>query len=676
MRKKIKCFLSKFICSFTLLASPAMVFSSNPIDIKSPSGNIIVSTQLSNQKLFYTVNFNNETIIEESFLGLIFENADSLCYFEFLEKKEKSSDETWKPIWGQFSSIRNNYNELTLFLKDAHKNRRINIQFRVYDDGFAFRYIYPDSISNIVILKEETQFHFTNNNLCWWIWADYNTLEKLYHKTNLKDASHVAAPFTMKTPNGTFVSILEANIDNYSSMTLKQNANDSLSFSVNLVPWADNTAVKTSGPWQSPWRVVQLSTTAGGLIESSILLNLNESSSNQDYSWIQPISYIGIWWEMHLGLSDWSLKNKRHGANTKNVKRTIDFASKHGIKGVLVEGWNTGWEDWGKPDAFDFTTPYPDFDIKEIVRYAKEKNVEIIGHHETGGDIIAYEKNLEKALEFYHNLGIRYVKTGYAGPVNPPTENHHGQYMVNHYNKVMKMALKYNIMLDVHEPIIPSGLSRTYPNLMTFEGVRGMEWNAWSEGNPPSHTCILPFTRGLAGPMDYTPGIFNIKLDKFSNKRVKWNGLDKGNSAVHSTLSNQIALMIVLYSPMQMASDLIENYENHPAFEFVSKIPTTWDETNVLEASIGECIIIARRYGSMWFIAGISNESPRVANISFSFLESGKKHSAFVCKDAPNSTYNINPETYSIETKTLTSNDFMEINMASGGGFVIIIEPF
>ena len=362
------------------------------------------------------------------------------------------------------------------------------------------------------------------------------------------------------------------------------------------------------------------------------------------------------------------------GATTANAKRYIDFAAAHGIQGVLFEGWNTGWEQWGTPDAFDFVSPYPDFAIKEIVEYARSKNVEIIGHHETGGDILSYEKNLDSAFSFYQKLGIRIVKTGYAGPVNPPTEWHHGQYMVRHYNKVMTTAAKYHIMLDVHEPVIPSGLSRTYPNLMSFEGVRGMEWNAWSEGNPPTHSCTLPFTRGLAGPMDYTPGIFDINEDHFASKRIKWNWLDKGNTAVHSTLSNQLALMVILYSPLQMAADLIENYTDHPAFKLVEKLPATWDETRVLAAEIGQYVVIARRKGSSWFIAGITNEQPRQFEVPLSFLDQTHTYTFLTCMDAADAHYETNPEAYLITNETHTAKDSLILSLAAGGGVLIIVE--
>lgn len=657
--------------NFIFCFSNISVFSNTVI---SPSGKLCLTTKIENSHVNYSVKYSNEEIIKPSSLGFVLKGNDSIWDFELIKTDEKHFDETWKPVWGQFGEIRNNYNELTLHLKDKRKNRLIDIIFRVYNDGFAFRYCFLGNEKNIEIISEESRFAFANNNKSWWIWADYNTLEKLYNQTPIKNATHVAAPFTMQTPNGTYVCIHEAAIDDYSSMTLKQDAKDSLTFKVNLVPWADGIAVKTTAPFQTPWRAVFISPNTGGLIESSLLLNLNEPSAISDVSWIKPMKYIGIWWEMHLGLSTWGMKGGRHGATTENTKRYIDFAAANGIEGVLIEGWNTGWENWGAKDAFDYITPYDDFDIKEVVRYAKSKGVQIIGHHETGGDIISYEKNLDSAFAFYKRIGINYVKTGYAGPVNPPTELHHGQYMARHYNLVMRTAAKYQLMVDAHEPIIPSGWSRTYPNLMTFEAVRGMEWNAWSEGNPPSHTCTLPFTRGMAGPMDYTPGIFDILEKKYAGKRVKWNDLDKGNSAVHSTLCNQIALMIVLYSPLQMASDLPENYENNLAFNFVKQIPTTWDETKVLDAKIGEYVITARRKGDKWFIGGINNEQARDITIKLDFLNKDKTYKASICKDASDSHFEKNPTAYLRSEETVNQNKELKIKMCEGGGFVVILE--
>lgn len=641
-------------------------------ELLSPSKTVSVGFHCSEGKAIYKVSFLGQPMIRGEKLGYILKGR-SLTEFSVLNAFSFGHSEEWKPVWGQTNSVSNSYSELKIEL--LSDKTRINIYFRAYDDGFAFRYELPKQkgLKDINVLSEESQFSLENISTCWWSWADYNTLEKLYHQTPLDSVSHVASPFTLKRGDGSHISIHEAAIDDYSTMTLKKVSGSS--FKVNLVPWADGTLVKAKHTMRSPWRAFLFGTNAGELLTNNLILNLNEPTQIKDVSWIQPMNYIGIWWEMHLGISTWK-EGPKHGSRTENAKRYIDFAAANGIKGVLLEGWNTGWENWGKPDAFDFVTPTADLNLKEVVDYARSKGVEIIGHHETGGDTQSYEKHLKKALQYYHDLGIRVVKTGYAGPVTPVGEHHHGQCMVRHYNKVMKLAAKYKIMLDVHEPIVLSGLSRTYPNLMTAEGVRGMEWNAWSEGNPPSHTCTLPFTRGIAGPMDYTPGIFDIDLSMYKGQREKWNSLDNGKSAVHSTLSNQLALMVILYSPLQMAADLPENYLGHPAFTIIDGIPTTWDETRILDAQIGEYIVIARRFGTTWYVAGITNETGRTVVVNTNFLEKSGKYLATSCSDTKGSHYEEQPESYVLHTSELISGNKSAFNLAPGGGFIMkIVKP-
>ncbi len=653
---------------------PGSSSSQNVKLLKSPSDNIHLNAEIIDSRFCYSVSYNDTTLISPSHLGYVFSDNDSCVEFVVDTCIYSCHDEYWEPLWGQYSRIRNNYNEMFVKLLQPNKNRKLNIRFRTYDDGIAFRYEFPDNPNSLTIMSEETYFNFADDFDSWWIWADYNTYEKLYSKNPISECEHVAVPYTMKTESRVHLCVHEANIDNYSSMTLIKA--DSLCFKSNLAPWADGTKVKTNGEFVSPWRVVLITDKPGGLIESSLIYNLNEKPVEKDLSWIKPVTYIGIWWEMHLGVSEWGIAGGRHGATTENTLRYIDFAAENNIDAVLIEGWNTGWENWGKPEAFDFVTPYPDYKIKKIARYARKKGVEIIGHHETGGDIIAYENNLEKAFKFYKKLGIKYVKTGYAGPINPPEESHHGQYMINHYNKVMRTAMKYEIMLDVHEPIIPSGLSRTFPNLMSFEGVRGMEWNAWSEGNPPSHTCIIPFTRGLAGPIDYTPAIFDIDFSNSIERKKSWNILDSTKTSVHATISNQIALMLVLYSPLLMAADLIENYDQHPLFEFVKQIPPTWDDTKVLYSEIGEYIVIARRSGEKWFVAGINNDNARDIYLEYNcFLSPDLEYNMILLKDHPLAHYEENPEKYVVEEELVKFNKRTEVRMKEGGGFLIILEP-
>jgi alpha-glucosidase len=657
---------------FVLLISTNL-FAQEVVELSSPSGKIVLRAGLEDDKFVYGIIYNDTVRMEHCELGYVFAGGDTCTQFDIQYFERTSFDETWEPRWGQYRSIRNNYNQTSVVLKQLNSERLIIVVFRAYDDGIAFRYKNLESVDSITIMSEETQFAFKEDLETWWIWADYDTYEKLYNKTKLSECEHVAAPVTLKSKSGVYYCICEADIDNYSSMNLFKT--DSLTFKANLVPWADGTKVKTTGRFESPWRVVLIADDPGGLIESSTLYNLNDPPTFKELDWIKPAKYIGIWWEMHLGISDWGMADGRHGATTENTIKHIDFAAKNHFDAVLIEGWNTGWEDWGKQGAFDFVTPYSDFDIDSVVRYAKNRNIEIIGHHETGGDIISYESNLEKAFEYYKNHNIRYVKTGYAGGIIPSGESHHGQFMVNHYNKVMRTAMDYGIMLIVHEPIVPSGLARTYPNLLSFEGVRGMEWNAWSDGNPPSHTCIIPFTRGIAGPIDYTPGIFDIDFSNSIKEKKKWNSLDNGDNAVHSTIANQIALMIVLYSPVIMAADLIDNYSDHPALEIVKMIPATWDDTKVLKSEIGEYVVIARRSGKKWFVAGITNEQKRGVEINLiDFLEKDSEYNCFYIIDHLLSHYENSPETYLMGNKTIITNETTNIQMKEGGGFVMIFE--
>ena len=666
-----------------LILLPIFIFSNSVLglvsdfqkEFYSPEKKIKVSFQFKNGKIQYAVFYKEKSVLENGELGIV-TKEDNLSIFQDVKISERQFNNIWKPVWGQSSEIKEAYTELCLELTSVSNNRKLNVFLRAYDDGFAFRYEVPKQIrlNKINIISEESAFAFVGKYICWWNWADYNTLEKTYFNTPLDSAKHVATPFTLEGQNGVFVSVHESAILDYSTMTLLQDSTRKNLFKVNLVPWSDGILVKTKKTVCSPWRAFIFGDKPGDLIQSNLILNINEPCKIKDVSWIQPILYSGIWWEMHLGISTWK-EGLKHGATTENAKKYIDFASENGIKGILIEGWNTGWENWGEKDAFDFTTASSDFNLKEVVSYANSKGVEIIGHHETGGDTESYEKHVKKAFKMYHKLGIRIVKTGYAGPVTPIGENHHGQRMVQHYNRIMKLAAKYEIMLDVHEPIVLSGLSRTYPNLMTAEGVRGMEWNAWSEGNTPSHTCILPFTRGIAGPIDYTAGIFDIDLSNFANQRVKWNGLDIGKTAVHSTLSNQLALLVILYSPLQMAADLPENYKNHPAFKCIQQLPATWDETIVLDAKIGEYVIIARRYNLTWFIAAITNEIGRDLEITFPNLNQNIPYKSSYFLDGKDAHFEENPESYLIEEKINETTLKKTIKLAPGGGFVILLEP-
>jgi alpha-glucosidase len=643
------------------------------LSCSSPDGKIRAIFSLVKDKPVYAVLYGKDTLIRPSELGFVLKDNDSLCRFRLIATTENTFNETWQPVWGITSQIKNEYHELKIELEDLRKSRKMWVFFRCYNDGFAFRYAFPEQngLKDFIIMSEESRIRLAGSWECWWSWADYNTLEKKYMHQPSDSAKHAATPFTLKSKNGCYLSIHEAAVDDYSTMTLLQEKPGC--FKVNLVPWADGSAVKAAAPMQSPWRVFFISKRAGALLESNLLLNLNEPCAIKDVSWIKPMTYCGIWWEMHLGISGWAA-GPRHGATTENAKRYIDFAAGNGIKGFLAEGWNTGWENWGKPGAFDYITPYPDYDLEEVVKYAKTKGIAYIGHHETGGDCSGYDTLAEKAFARFKELGIHAVKTGYAGGMIPLGEYHHGQAKVRHCNAIMKLAAKYEIMLDVHEPAPLSGLSRTWPNLMSAEGARGMEWNAWSDGNAPTHTCTLPFTRLMAGPMDYTPGIFDIDFSAHEKDRIRWNSSDSLKTSVHSTLSNQLALMIVLFSPVQMAADLPENYTGHPASAFLRDLPATWDETRVLDAEIGEYIVMARRKGNSWYIGAITNDQSRNLTVDLHQLTTGKPFTLDACQDTPNAHYETNPEVYEILRVENCSRKSMELKLAPGGGCLMKLQ--
>ncbi|MFM2206379.1 MAG: hypothetical protein RL213_354 [Bacteroidota bacterium] len=666
--------MSRFIIPLFFILSAAKALGQEAsVDICSPDGQLCVSVSLTLPNIHYSVVRGEETVLRESLLGMVFSGGDTLRFVGLTGMDSAFADDVWEPRWGTTSRIRDRYREQTLRFRCEGAVSVCHLQVRVYDDGCAFRYVFPDSSGEKSLLHELSEFNFSEDAMCWWAWADYNTLEKKYERSPLSRTSHVALPFTLQLQSGTCISIHEAAVDDFTTMTLRRSGNDSLSFRANLLPWSDGVAVRTASPFRTPWRTIFITADPAALLSSDLLWNLNTPCKFEDLSWIKPIRFIGIWWDMHLGLATWKPEGGRHGATTARAKRYIDFASRHGIEGVLVEGWNTGWERWGKQDAFDFTTPSPDFDLPEVARYARMKGVELVGHHETGGDIIAYESRMDSAFALYRRLGIRYLKTGYAGPVNPPEENHHGQYMVRHVNLVMRKAAEYGLMLDVHEPVVPTGLGRTYPNLMTFEGFRGSEWNAWSEGNPPSHTCTLPFTRGMAGPMDYTPGILDTRLDDSANDRVKWNGEHKGPTAMHSTVANQLALSVVNYSPMQMAADRLETYERHPLFGFIEQLPARYDESRVLAAAIGEYIVVARRKGAVWYVAGINNEQARELQLPADFLDAGSRWRFEACFDAPSSHFEDEPESYSAQAGMFDPSRQIDWSMAPGGGGLMIL---
>jgi alpha-glucosidase len=635
--------------------------------VRSPDGGLAVEFTLKEGAPRYAVAFGGAPVIVPSALGFVLKDAPPLTGpFEIRDTHTSSFDETWAPVWGQRSEIRNRYNELCVELREKDKPRRaMTLYFRAYDDGVAFRYEIPKQkhVSDVEILSEETQFALAGDYTAWWIPADYDSYEHTYKRTPVSEIEAVNTPLTMKTNKGLHISIHEANLTDYAGMTLRRVPAPGPVLACDLVPWPGGVKVKGTAPLRTPWRTIQIAERAGGLVESSLILNLNEPNVIADTSWIRPMKYVGIWWEMHIKKTTW-FAGPRHGATTENAKRHIDFAARHGIGGVLIEGWNTGWEHWGAKGAYDFVTPYPDFDLEEVARYAREKGVSLIGHHETGGDVPTYEAMIDSAFALYRRLGIRAVKTGYAGGIFPRGQHHHGQWMVRHYRMVVEKAAEYGIMLDVHEPIKPTGISRTYPNMMTREGVRGMEYNAWSPGNPPEHTTILPFTRMLAGPADYTPGIFDITFEQYQEQY-----------RVYTTIAKQLALYVVLYSPLQMAADLPENYEGNPAFSFIEEVPVDWDETIVLGGEIGDYITVARRSGERWYIGSITDENPRVLEAALSFLDEGRRYRATFYADSPYSNWETTPTLIDITDYIVDANTTLQLRLAPGGGQAISIKP-
>lgn len=658
---------------FSLAALALCGACSQNTEVTSPDGTIRLAFAVDSAgRMTYSVTDGGVRLFEPSRLGFEAAETDLGGGFAVENVSRTSVDETWTQPWGENKENRSRYNEMAVRLRNGG-GVRLTLRFRVFDDGLGFRYEYEAcGADSLRVTDELTEFRFAADGDSWTIPASFDTYELLYRKLPLSELADANTPATFKV-GGLYGSIHEAALYDFPEMTLRKT--DGLAFKSDLAPLPDGTKAHVGNKFTTAWRTVQLAPDAVGLINSSLILNLNEPSKIGDTSWIRPMKYVGVWWGMHLGVETWAMDD-RHGATTENAKRYIDFAAANNIQGVLFEGWNEGWENWGGSQSFDFTKPYADFDIAEIVRYARERGIEIIGHHETGGNIPDYERQLERAVKWYADLGIHNLKTGYAGGISGGN-NHHGQYMVRHYQHVVETAAKYRMTVNAHEPIKDCGIRRTWPNMMSREGARGKEWDAWSAGNPPSHEVTLPFTRLLAGPMDFTPGTFDILYENTRNspRRKLWNCGPEVDMRVNTTLAKQIAEWVIIYSPVQMASDLIENYEGHPAFRFFRDFDADCDWSRALAGEPGEFVAVVRRAGENYFLGAATDEQPRTLSLPLDFLKPGMKYRATIYADGPDADWKTNPTSYTISEREVSSADTLEVAMAPGGGQAVSFMP-
>lgn len=688
--------------------------------VSSPNGAISVSFSLADGgRPTYEMTYKGRPVVKPSHLGLElakdkhatkgFAETSLMDGFTESHSEVSSFDETWKPVWGETATIRNHYNELLVSLSQDHTGRQMNIRFRVYDDGMGLRYEFPqqDSLVYFIVKEEHTQFAMTGDHTAWWLPGDYDTQEQETQESRLSEIrarfhdavnwsnssvanfseTGVQTSLQMKSQDGLYINIHEAALVNYPAMHL--NLDDKhMVFESWLTPDATGNKAYVQVPFNTPWRTVMVSDDARDMLSSNLILNLNEPCKIEDTSWIHFTKYCGVWWEMIVGKSSWNYTddlpsvdiykvdwnhvrpNGRHAANTENVKRYIDFAAKNGLQEVLVEGWNIGWEDWAnrwKWDVFDFVTPYPDFDIQYLNEYAHSKGVKLMMHHETSSSTINYERHLEDALNLMNRYGYDAVKTGYVGDIIPRGDFHFSQSMVNHYQYVVEQAAKHHVMVNGHEAVRPTGLCRTWPNLVGNESARGTEYEAFG-GSAPSHTVILPFTRLQGGPMDYTPGILETQLSTWSDN-PSW---------VRTTLCGQLALYLTMYSPLQMAADLPENYEKYDdAFQFIRDVATDWDDSRYLEAEPARYITVARKAKGTdrWFIGGKCNEDGHQSDLRLDFLDKGKKYVCTVYADAKDADYEKNPKAYTISRRTVKQGDRLRLKMAPGGGFAVSLFP-
>lgn len=680
--------------------------------ISSPDGNVTLGFSLSETgEPMYAITYKGRDVIRPSRLGMKLKSKGDLTDgFSLAGVDSTAVDETWQPVWGEESQIRNNYKELTVKLKQSATKREMDLRFRVFNDGVGFRYEFPmqKKLSYFVITDEVTEFAIPGDLTAWWIPGDNDTQEYEYTRCRLSEISRhwdstvnptyvwqgktgpndVQTALMLKSDDGLYINIHEAALVNYPVMHLRLNP-ATLTFTSLLAPDAVGDKAHMQSDCMTPWRTVIVSDDARDILASRITLNLNEPCAIEDVSWIKPCKYVGVWWEMINRKSKWSYTNDmpnihldrvdytrtkphgKHGATTENVKRYIDFAAKHGFDAVLVEGWNIGWEDWSgkeKDEVFDFVTPYPDFDLAAVRDYAKSKGVKIIMHHETSSSVRNYERRLDEAYKFMKDNGYDAVKSGYVGNIIPAGSNHYSQWTNNHYLYAVKKAADYKIMVNAHEAVRPTGLCRTWPNLIGNESARGSEYHAFG-GTTPGHTAILPFTRLIGGPMDYTPGLFENDISKYNPKNKSW---------VNTTLANQLSLYVTMSSPLQMAADFPETYEKYiDAFQFIKDVALDWDQSYYLEAEPMEYVTTARKAKGeeRWFVGGTNGMEPRTAIVDFSFLPKDKKFKAVIYRDGKDAHYKTNPQSYIIEEKTVTSKTKMKIREAASGGFAISITP-
>lgn len=695
---------------FALCFCLAVLANTNAQELKSPNGNFNLKFFLQNDGTpAYSLTYKGKEVVKPSKLGLELKDDEKslLNDFTLTDTKTATFDENWTPVWGEVKTIRNHYNELAVSLNQKSTDRQMVIRFRLFDDGLGFRYEFPQqkNLVYFIIKEERTQFAMTGDHTAYWIPGDYDTQEYDYTVSKLSEIrglmeksitanvsqksfspTGVQTSLMLKTAEGVYINLHEAALINYACMHL--NLDDkNMVFESWLTPDAQGNKGHVQAPFNTPWRTVIVSDDARDILASKITLNLNEPCKLDDTSWIKPVKYIGVWWEMITGKSTWAYTddlpsvqldvtdfskvkpNGKHAANTAHVKEYIDFAAKHGFDAVLVEGWNVGWEDWfghSKDYVFDFVTPYPDFDVTGIRDYAKSKGVKMIMHHETSSSVRNYERHMDAAYKFMKDNGYDAVKSGYVGNILPRGENHYSQWIVNHYQYALEKAAEYKIMVNAHEAVRPTGICRTYPNLIGNESARGTEYQAFG-GSKPNHVAMLPFTRLIGGPMDYTPGIFEMEISKFS---------PNNNSHVNSTLANQLALYVTMYSPLQMAADLPEHYNQFlDAFQFIKDVPVEWDDSKYIEAEPAEYITAARKEKGTnnWFVGSVGGYDARTSTIKLDFLDKGKTYIATVYADANNAHYKTNPQAYTITKGIVTSKTKLSQFVAPGGGYAISI---